>query len=32
LVQLKAVLGSIRTFVEKITRDPSSLTRGALQN
>jgi phospholipid/cholesterol/gamma-HCH transport system substrate-binding protein len=32
LVQLKAVLGSIRTFVEKVSRDPSMLTRGALQS
>jgi phospholipid/cholesterol/gamma-HCH transport system substrate-binding protein len=32
LVQLKAVLGSIRTFVDKVARDPSLLTRGALQN
>jgi phospholipid/cholesterol/gamma-HCH transport system substrate-binding protein len=31
LVQLKAVLGSIRTFIEKVSRDPSLLTRGALQ-
>ncbi len=32
LVQLKAVLGSIRTFVEKVSRDPSTLTRGAFQS
>jgi phospholipid/cholesterol/gamma-HCH transport system substrate-binding protein len=32
LVQLKAVLGAIRSFVEKVSRDPSLLTRGALQS
>ena len=32
LLQLRAVLNSIRGFVEKVSRDPSSLTRGALQS
>jgi phospholipid/cholesterol/gamma-HCH transport system substrate-binding protein len=31
LAQLKAVLNSIRAFVDKVSRDPSALTRGALQ-
>jgi phospholipid/cholesterol/gamma-HCH transport system substrate-binding protein len=31
LAQLKAVLTSVRAFVEKLSRDPSVITRGALQ-
>jgi phospholipid/cholesterol/gamma-HCH transport system substrate-binding protein len=31
LVQLKAVLSTVRAFVEKVSRDPSALTRGAFQ-
>jgi phospholipid/cholesterol/gamma-HCH transport system substrate-binding protein len=32
LIQLKAVISSIRAFVDKVSRDPSALTRGAFQN
>jgi len=32
LAQLRVALSSIRAFVEKVTRDPSSLTRGAFQS
>ena len=32
LAQLKIVLGNVRTFVDKVSRDPSSITRGAFQS
>jgi phospholipid/cholesterol/gamma-HCH transport system substrate-binding protein len=32
LMELKIVLAAIRNFVEKVSRDPSALTRGALQS
>jgi phospholipid/cholesterol/gamma-HCH transport system substrate-binding protein len=32
IVQLKAVLTNIRAFVDKVSRDPSSITRGAFQS
>jgi phospholipid/cholesterol/gamma-HCH transport system substrate-binding protein len=31
LIQLKAVLSTVRAFVEKASRDPSAITRGAFQ-
>ena len=31
LVQLKTVLASLRTFADKVSSDPGSLTRGALR-
>ena len=31
LLQLKSVLASLRTFADKVSSDPGSLTRGALQ-
>jgi phospholipid/cholesterol/gamma-HCH transport system substrate-binding protein len=31
LLQLKSVLSSLRTFADKVSTDPGSLTRGALQ-
>ncbi len=32
LVQLKAVLAYVRSFVDKVSRDPSAITRGAFQS
>ena len=32
LVQLKSVLANIRSFVDKVSRDPSAITRGAFQS
>jgi phospholipid/cholesterol/gamma-HCH transport system substrate-binding protein len=32
LVQLKIVLGSLRTFAEKVSQDPSAIGRGAFQS
>lgn len=32
LAQLKTVLASLRTFSEKVARDPSVISRGALQS
>jgi hypothetical protein len=31
-VQLKSVLANIRSFVDKVSRDPSAITRGAFQS
>ena len=32
LAQLKAVLANVRAFVDKVSRDPSAITRGAFQS
>jgi phospholipid/cholesterol/gamma-HCH transport system substrate-binding protein len=32
LAQLKSVLANIRSFVDKVSRDPSAITRGAFQS
>jgi phospholipid/cholesterol/gamma-HCH transport system substrate-binding protein len=32
LAQIKTVLGDVRLFIDKVSRDPSLLTRGAFQN
>jgi hypothetical protein len=32
LAQLKIVLGSLRTFAEKVSQDPSAIGRGAFQS
>jgi phospholipid/cholesterol/gamma-HCH transport system substrate-binding protein len=32
LAQLKAVLANVRSFVDKVSRDPSAITRGAFQS
>jgi hypothetical protein len=32
LAQLKTVLSDIRSFIDKVSRDPSLITRGAFQS
>ena len=31
LVQLRTVLATLRSFAEKVSRDPASITRGAFR-